>query len=369
MVEQQPIVDEQARDESGSTVALMAFAPFMRMLEDAGPGVWQPAFERGQEVLERWGLGAGDLGTDLTVRLPHALVVELLGMFVEVLDDPSAPLRAGQRLKLGDYELLEYLGTSTATLGECIACVGRYYPLLIDAELDLHVEGERAEARFQIKPGLDAPDCLNEFALASNFVMTILHLELAGSQMPLEVSFAHAAPGHAAVFEEVFLSPVRFSAEHNAIVFPVSMLDHPMRSADPILHATLTRQADRELRALASRSAFPGRVREAIDRDLGQGAPMERVAASLHMSEGALRTRLRQHGTSYTTLLDTLRREHAARALRQSQQSVSEIAYALGFANPPAFNRAFRRWFGVTPMAYRESRVDGPVERFFRRRG
>ena len=95
---------------------------------------------------------------------------------------------------------------------------------------------------------------------------------------------------------------------------------------------------------------------------------MSSVAARLHLSESALRTRLKQHGTSYTSLVDGLRRKHAARALRQSQRSVSEIAYALGFANPPAFNRAFRRWFGVTPLAYREARADGPVQRFFRRR-
>jgi AraC-like DNA-binding protein len=269
-------------------------------------------------------------------------------------------------LQARDYELLEYLCASADTLGETIACLGRYYPLLIDAEHDLAVEGGRAEARFRIRPGLKAPDCIHEFALASNFTMCILHMQLEGAQGLLEVNFAHAAPAHQALFEQVFMAKVRFGCEHNALVFPTAMLDQPMRAADPILHAVLTRQADRELAALDRYSAFPALVRAHIEENLASGATLEEVAERLHLSPSALRTRLRQHGTSFSALHDELRRDHASRALRQSRQSVSEIAHALGFANPPAFHRAFRRWFGVTPGAYREACVDHPASRFWR---
>jgi AraC-like DNA-binding protein len=354
------------RDDTGSTVALTVMIPFMRLLEEAGPDASARARERGEPLFERWGIDPRALGDDATVRLPYALVLELQELFVDVLGDPSAPLRAGQRLQRGDYELLEYLCASCNTLGESIACLGRYYPLLIDAEHWLVVEGERAEARFRIRQELAAPDAFHEFALASNFTMSILHLELEGAQMPLEVCFAHAAPSYAALFPQVFLAPVRFECGYNALVFPASMLRQPMAEADPILHAALTRLADQELGALSSRSAFPGLVREAIEEELAEGASLERVASRLRLSESALRGKLRQHGTSYSTLLDDLRRQRASRALRQSRDSVSEIAYALGFKNPPAFTRAFRRWFGVTPLAYRDARRANPAARFFR---
>ena len=164
------------------------------------------------------------------------------------------------------------------------------------------------------------------------------------------------------------MAPVRFECEHNAIVFPVSMLDHPMRTADPLLHAVLTRLADHELAALADHSAFPARVRETIELELASGAALEAVAARMHMSPSALRSRLRQHGTSYSAMLDRLRRDHAQRALRQSQLSVAEIGHRLGFAHPPAFHRAFRRWFGVTPNAYRDAQNVHPAARFWRGR-
>ncbi|MGD8861928.1 MAG: AraC family transcriptional regulator ligand-binding domain-containing protein [Myxococcales bacterium] len=353
--------------QDGATVSLTSLLPFLRLLEERGAEHVERAAERGEEIFTRWGIASAGLGEDLTRRLPHDLIIELLLMFVDVLGDPAAPLLAGQKLQPGDYELLEYLCATTPTLGECIACLGRYYPLLIDAEHDLEVDGERAEARFRIRPGLKAPDCIHEFALASNFQMTLLHMQLEGSQLPLEVTFAHPEPGYAEVFAQVFFAPVRFGAEHNAIVFPAGMLAQPMKAADPTLHGVLTRLADQELQALSLNSAFPATVREVVERLLRDGAPMEQAAERLHISASTLRTRLRQHGTSYSAIVDTLRRDLARRALRQSQKSVSEIAYELGFKNPPAFHRAFRRWFGITPTAMREARSDNPATRILGR--
>jgi AraC-like DNA-binding protein len=228
------------------------------------------------------------------------------------------------------------------------------------------VEGDRAESRFQIVPGVEAPDVIHEFALASNFAMAILHIQLENAQPPIEVCFTHIAPDHVAAFEAIFGAPVRFECEHNAIVFPVAMLDHPLRDADPLLHAVLTRQADRELEMLTDQSAFPKKVREAIELELSQGAALAVVAEHLHLSPGAVRSRLRQHGTSYTALVDRLRRDHAKRALRQTRIDVAELAHQLGFAHPPAFHRAFRRWFGVTPNAFRETKSPHLAARFWR---
>jgi AraC-like DNA-binding protein len=145
------------------------------------------------------------------------------------------------------------------------------------------------------------------------------------------------------------------------------MLEQPMRSADPLLHAVLTRLADHELSALGDQSAFPAKVREAIEAELTNGAPLDAVAERLHISASGLRSRLRQHGTTYSALLDGLRRDRAKEALRRGDLSLAEVGHALGFAHPPAFHRAFRRWFGVTPSAFREARSTHPTARLFRR--
>jgi AraC-like DNA-binding protein len=361
--------DTDSLEFPNATVSLTALTPFVRLLEEAGQDTVARASTRALDAFARWGLSFAQLEGDPTVRLPHGLVIELHDDFMDVLGEPSASLRAGTRLQLGDYELLEYLCGSCNTLGESIACLGRYYPLLIAAEHDLWIEGERAEARFRIAPGLAAPDSIHEFGLASNLTMCALHVTPEGVQLPIEVCFAHRAPDYAALFPQLFGCPVRFECEHNAIVFPVTMLDHPMRTADPLLHAVLTRLADQELSALADQSAFPAKVREAIEAELERGAALEAVAERMHVSPGALRSRLRQHGTTYSALLDRLRRDRARRALRQTQQSIAEVGHSLGFAHPPAFHRAFRRWFGVTPSAYRAAPSTHPASRLFPRRG
>jgi AraC-like DNA-binding protein len=160
--------------------------------------------------------------------------------------------------------------------------------------------------------------------------------------------------------------PVRFGCEHNCVVFPVSMLDHPMARPDPGLHAVLTRLADLELEALTDKGAFPSRVRESIELELHAIAPLEVVAGRLRMSPSTVRSRLQQYGTNYSALLDRVRRERAKRDLRQSELSVSEVAHRLGFAHPPAFHRAVRRWFGVTPTEYRDAPSTHPAARFLR---
>jgi AraC-like DNA-binding protein len=363
------MTDADPSEFPNATVSLTALTPFVRLLEESGQDAVERASERAVDAFARWGLSFAQLQADPGVRLPHGLVIELHGAFMDVLGDPSASLRAGTKLQPGDYELLEYLCGSCNTLGESIACLGRYYPLLIAAELELWIEGERAEARFRIAPGLAAPDSIHEFGLASNLTMSALHVQLDGAQPPLEACFAHRAPAHAALFPQLFGCPVRFECEHNALVFPVGMLTQPMRTADPVLHAVLTRLADQELGALSDQSAFPALVRAAIEDELERGAALEAVAERLHVSPGALRSRLRQHGTTYSTLLDRLRRERARRALRQSQLSIAEVASSLGFAHPPAFHRAFRRWFGVTPSAFREAPSAHPASRLFQRRG
>jgi AraC-like DNA-binding protein len=356
-----------ANQHAGATTSVYMLLPFLRMLEASPPGVLKAALIQGERSLVRWGVTRAELEADPRKRLPFGLMLELLRGFVELLGDPAAPLRAGFLHQPGERELTEYLAASCATFGDSIRCVSRYYALLGPAELDLHIEKDRAHARVRIAPGLEAPDALNEFVVASNFSMSSLHIQRAGAQKPLEVQFTHAPPAHAAVFSEVFRAPVRFNCEHNGIVFPTSMLDHPMAKPDPALHAMLTRLADLELEALVDHSAFPAKVREAIEAELATGGALEAVAGRMHMSPSTLRSRLQQHGTNYSALLDRLRREHAKRALRQSQLSISEVAHRLGFAHPPAFHRAVRRWFGVTPNEYREGPSAHPATRFWRK--
>ena len=87
--------------------------------------------------------------------------------------------------------------------------------------------------------------------------------------------------------------------------------------------------------------------------DLKTRPGMDSIAQNLGMSARSLRRRLSEEGTEWSVLLERARAESAKRLLASQQCSVQEAAYELGFATPAAFARAFKRWTGVSPRAYR----------------
>jgi AraC-like DNA-binding protein len=83
------------------------------------------------------------------------------------------------------------------------------------------------------------------------------------------------------------------------------------------------------------------------------------------MSERTLRRKLSDEGVQLRALIEQTRRDQACRYLASSNLSVSEIAYRLGFAHPPAFHRAFKRWLDKSPMEYRRESSRSAAYQYF----
>jgi AraC-like DNA-binding protein len=81
----------------------------------------------------------------------------------------------------------------------------------------------------------------------------------------------------------------------------------------------------------------------------------EVLARELHTASATLRRRLHEEGESYQSIKDQLRRDLAITYLSHSDRSVMDIALELGFAEPSAFHRAFKKWTGASPGHYRRS--------------
>jgi AraC-like DNA-binding protein len=97
-------------------------------------------------------------------------------------------------------------------------------------------------------------------------------------------------------------------------------------------------------------------VREVLPRALAENAwSLGEVAARLGTTPQRLRRHLRDDGLTYRTVVAEIRRALAEYQLRERRLSLGEIAYALGYSEPAAFHRAFRRWTAMTPAAFRAS--------------
>jgi AraC-like DNA-binding protein len=145
---------------------------------------------------------------------------------------------------------------------------------------------------------------------------------------------------------------IKFDRPANRLIFAAKLLDTPLKTADPIATQLARAQCERELAAIVD-AGFPGRVRAAIARR-AEGVPsLAEVARELHVSTRTLKRKLADRGTTFSAILDDVRRQRALLLLDNRELSIGEIAGKLGYSEVPNFTRAFRKWTGTTPGAYR----------------
>ena len=171
---------------------------------------------------------------------------------------------------------------------------------------------------------------------------------------PVEVRLAFADNHRGGDYEALFKAPVVFGAQKNALVFDSFALNEalPGRSSD------LLQASDRILEnyiAALNPDEISTEVRKLLMTMLPTGnANQEMVSKRLHMSRSTLHRRLRDENTNYKELFDSTRRSLAIEYVQDGQYALGYVAFLLGFSDQSNFSRAFRRWTGKSPKAYRD---------------
>ncbi|MFE6098261.1 AraC family transcriptional regulator [Streptomyces massasporeus] len=167
------------------------------------------------------------------------------------------------------------------------------------------------------------------------------------------VELGYRAPDHVLEYDLLYGAPCRFDAPHTALVFDRAVLDQPVLQDEAGLHAFLRRAPADVLARLDYGSTAAARVRRLLGQSLPDRMPAPaEVAERLAVSPQTLRRQLAAEGTSFQQIRDQLRRDVAVTALAAGAMSIEELSQRLGFSEPSAFHRAFRRWTGSTPRAY-----------------
>lgn len=178
---------------------------------------------------------------------------------------------------------------------------------------------------------------------------------------PLDLIAVHLqadAPARPGYFEQLFGCEVHFGSEHNAFLLAEYCLDCPLIHTEESLQKFL-RNAPYHL--LVSQedddSSLLSQMKRIVGSDLSHEFPSVVVMAEqLNMSVRTLRRRLKDLDTTYQRFKDELRQEHATRWLNQPELKVNAVSALLGFDEPSAFHRSFKKWTGMTPGEYRASR-------------
>ncbi len=350
---------------STASMASQVLTPFLRELQRAGADLEGQARQEAGELFSRMGLSMEDVEA-LQMRLPHRVAIALLDMLAGLTDDTAFSLRAAARCELGDFAPFDYVCRHCATLGESIRAARDYMPLMHDGiEGELVEQGEMTYWRNRLMHGLAPSAALNEFTTAA--LMASARSHMGAPLVALEVTFMHSRPPHAAQLEEFFGSPVRFDASHNGFLMPTLSMQVPMPNADLTLGRVLRRHADDLMQTVPARRTFTHAVTDVVARELeGAGPALKNVARLMHMSESTLRRRLSEEGRTHSEIVEEARRQLARRYLNDPTLPLAEIGRRLGFAHPPAFHRAFKRWMGMTPAQFRAQAIDTSVTRFLK---
>lgn len=191
----------------------------------------------------------------------------------------------------------------------------------------------------------------------ATFVMlTVVLEEITGRKIkPVKIQFKHQSKGKDA-FESFLGCPVLFGQELNSIEFYSADLEVPTLKADQSIHQFFVDRMDEELEGIQKNAdQFLGKISKIIEEALPSGIPgVGQVAEHLGMSTRTLKRRLSEKGLTFRDLVQQIQKEMSTLLLKSSQQSMAEIAFQTGFSEQSAFNRAFKRWMGQSPVDYRK---------------
>ena len=170
---------------------------------------------------------------------------------------------------------------------------------------------------------------------------------------PIAVQFVHAAPGYLSEYHRLLGPDVRFGCLHNRMLIDVQWLDVKL----PNHHALALRQAvallELEAAQVHQKLDLIQAVERAIARDLACGSHIEKIARDLNMSSRTLRRRLTEHSLTFEALQEQVRQARTLSLLANPDMSIERIIEETGYSDVRSFRRAFKRWTGMSPSAWR----------------
>ena len=307
-----------------------------------------------EQLVRRFGLPA-DAESRGEIELPLATLHAFLEAAEEATGDPFLGVHIATRYPRGAFGILEFASRSAPDLREAYARVVQYVSL-VNELVDVTLSEREGVASFEWRIA-GVPDCVGRHANELLIVALILSSrQLSGTPfVPQRVWFAHERPTDVSELEAALgTSRVAFGVQANGFSLTSSALDAPLASADPPLLAVLDGQARQALEQRVAPDRFVGRVRQLVREGLSAGVPtVEVLAKRLSMSPRTLQRRLTDQATSVQELVESVREEVARLEVSEGKRPLAEIAFLLGYADPRAFLRAFKRWTGKTPAQYR----------------
>ncbi len=317
--------------------------------------------QRGLAAAQLAAVGLGSALSHAPGTLPWTDAAERIERACALSREEGIALLVGEHVSARVLQGVGLAVLNATTIREAITTFCRFAPLVVvGAHFELAEEGELAKFVFDPPPcSPDATRLSVEFTLAASSRIAV---ELLQHEKRIRlVRLRHADPGYLEVYRRVFGCEPDFNQGENALGFARHVLDYPLAGGDDAVRSVLEQRAEQALAVQQHSTKVAVRVSQLLrDAEL-DSVDLRSVARRLALSTIVLRRRLRLEGTTWSYLVDEARRERALQALANPNITIKALSLQLGFSEPRAFHRAFRRWTNTTPSEYRSNLAKRPT--------
>lgn len=315
-------------------------------------------------VAERWQVqqdalfeGSGLVASDLAApgaRIALPAATKLAERARSLTKEPAIGVYLGLQMRVSAHGFLGFAAMTSATLHEAIELAVRFAPTRTNA---LHLSHARSagQAELVIEERADFGAARDTVLFALTLGLWQIASALTGTELEGQIDLTFSEPSYGPSFPALS-KHLRYGQRHNRLTFDAALLDLRLEMADAVATRLAREQCERALESMGDRSEarWLEEVRRVMRIEANGPLPtLEEAATRLHVSTRTLKRRLASSNTSYSDLLREERFARATTLLRSTSLSIDEISERSGYSDVANFTRAFRRWAGTTPTAYR----------------
>ncbi len=271
-----------------------------------------------------------------------------------VTNDPCFGLHMGQFVEVGNWSILGYMMMNCKTLGEALGKFAKYSNIIGNLiREDVSISADSATILLSVPK--NAPIISRHCYEGYLSSMICLCRTLSGKNInPIEVGLAFPEPEYMDEYKNVFGAPVLFRQNQNYIIMDKAVSDIPVLLPNENLLQYFESYAKEFLSEVDALHSITYKVKKLILSHMeSEKLLIKIIAKELSISVRTLQVYLKSEGTEFSKLLKETREQLAMKYLRENY-TVEDITYLLGFSDPCAFRKAFKKWVGITPREYRE---------------
>jgi AraC-like DNA-binding protein len=288
-------------------------------------------------------------------KIPLEIYYSVMDAAIEITGDNFFGLHMGESAGPGEISTLGYIMANCHTIREAFEKIGKYFAIIGSSQKHTFIVGEDT-AKLTWEMIKNFPNICIRHCVDSGLVNTYNMLRnIADKPVVIKEVWVKAGPpDDLSEYNRIFNCPILFNQSTTALVFPLGVLDIPLKHPNPALLSLLEQHANNLLSKMDEDDHFSKKISLKIFELIsGNNPTLERIAKDLGIGKRVLQAKLKKEGITFRKLIDNVRKELAKNYLAEKRYTIGDITYLIGFSDPSIFRRAFKRWTGMTLIQYR----------------